>query len=289
MRPVIRTRYLVLLGCALLLPVSAAHAAAPQKAPPHHHKAVADKDAKNPALAPLPEEPARFVYLDSQSVAPSLLAKPAKVKSKAWRADMDKVLSMQKYASAAEIALARTEQKLRPEIVTQALGPNYARAQLPITYKLLDNVVNDSRAATKQAKDYWHLPRPYVADKRVKLLINPLQPKNFAYPSGHTSTSFVLAKVIADLAPDTKATVFRQAEKIAERRIIAGVHSPQDITSGRQLGEAIYLQLQTKPEFLTAMNAARAELAAADVGRGPGCPPQPVKKNWKRFKSRVTE
>lgn len=284
MRHALRPGFLLLLGCAMLLPVTAA-----QAAPKKSHHAAASKKAATPALLPLPEEPARFVYLDTQSVAPNLLVPPAPVKSKAWQADMGKVITMQKYAATAEIALARTEQKLRPEILMQALGANFTREKLPVTYKLLDNVVNDSRAATKQAKDYWHMPRPYVADKRVKLLINPLQPTNFAYPSGHTSTSLVLAKIMSDLVPETKATALRQAARIAERRIIAGVHSPQDLTGGRQLGEAIYLQLQTKSDFLLAMNAARAEVAAANLGRGPGCAPEPEKKNWKRFKSRVTE
>ncbi len=282
MRLAIRPGFLLLLGCALLLPVTAAQASqkkSPQAVPP-----------KTAALLPLPEEPARFAFLDSQSIAPNLLVPPAMVKSAAWRADMDKVVSMQTYAAMAEIALARAEQKVRPELVTQALGPSFARERLPMTYKLLDMVVSDSRAATKQAKDYWHMPRPYVADKRVKLLINPLRPTNFAYPSGHTSVSFALAKVLGDLNPETKAVALRQAARVAERRIIAGVHSPQDIMGGRQLAEAIYLQLKSKPDFLTATNAARAELAAAGFGQVQGChPAKPEKKNWKRFKSRVTE
>lgn len=280
----IRPAFLLLLGCALSLPVTAAQAAPQKESLAAHKTRVAA-----PALLPLPEEPARFVFLNAQSVAPNLLVPPAMVKTPAWRADMDKVVSMQKYAAAAEIELARAEQKVQPELVTLALGPDFGRARLPTTYKLLDQVVSDSRAATKQAKDYWHMPRPYVADKRVKLLINPLQPTNFAYPSGHTSTSLVLAKVLSDLQLGIKAVAWRQAARVAERRIIAGVHSPQDLTGGRQLAEAIYLQLKAQPAFLTAMQAARAELDAVHRPTHGCVPAQPEKKNWKRFKSRVTE
>ena len=283
MRHALRPGFLLLLGCAMLLPVPSAEAA-PQKA----HHVTTPKASKAPVLLPLPEEPARFVYLDTQSVAPNLLPPPAMVKSQAWKADMEKVVSMQKYAAPTEIAVARAEQKVRPEIVTHVLGADFSRERLPVTFKLLDIIVSDSRAATKQAKDYWHMPRPYVADKRVKLLINPLQPTNFAYPSGHTSTSLVLAKVLEDLRPEVGAAVLRQAGHIAERRVIVGVHSPQDLTGGRQLAEAVYLQLKAKPEFQRAVNAARAELTAAD-GRVLGCTPKPEKKNWKHFKSRVTE
>lgn len=284
MRFALRPGFLLLLGCSLLVPLAGAQAAAPQK-PAHAATAKTDKTV----LLPLPEEPARFVYLNPQSVAPNLLEPPLTPKRKGWRAEMDKVVSMQKYAATAEVAMARTEQKLRPEIVTQALRPALRRENLPQTFKLLDNVVSDSRAATKQAKDYWHVPRPYVADKRVKLQINPLRPTNFAYPSGHTSTSLVLAKVLADLLPELREPALKQAGRIAERRIIAGVHSPQDIQAGRQLAEAIYLQLKAQPDFERAMNLARDELVAADLGKGAGCKPAPAKKNWKRFKSRVTE
>lgn len=283
MRFALRPGFLLLLGCTLLVPLAGAQAATPQK--PAHTAAKADKTV----LVPLPEESARFVYLNPQSIAPNLLEPPLTPKRKGWRAEMDKVVSMQKYAATAEVAMARTEQKVRPEIVTQALRPVLLRETLPLTFKLLDNVVSDSRAATKQAKDYWYVPRPYVADKRVKLQINPLRPTNFAYPSGHTSTSLVLAKVLGDLLPELREPALKQAGRIAERRIIAGVHSPQDILAGRQLAEAIYLQLRAQPDFQRAMNLAREELAAANLGKGAGCKPALEKKNWKRFKSRVTE
>ncbi len=277
---------------ALLLPAQPAVSADALPAPKavatahgaiKHHKPAAAK------LEPLPEEPTHYVYLAPDNVSPHLLAVPPKPKSKAWNADIAKIIQMQKYAAPTEVTEARAEQKVRPEIVTSVLGPHFNRETLPLTFKLLDNVAADSKAVTKEAKDYWHIPRPYVADKRVKLQINPLRPTNFAYPSGHTSSSLVLAKVLGDLMPNARPVLLQQAGRVASHRIIAGVHSPHDIAAGQQLGEAIYLQLRAKSAYLQDYSAAAAELSTAGFRPVPGCHPAPQKKNWKHFKSRITE
>ncbi len=247
------------------------------------------------AVAPEPEEKPRFVYLTPASVAYKQLPKPPKVKSKAWKADIGKIIQIQKYAAPHEIAAARYEHRTRPEIVTDVLGPHFTRAKLPKTFALLDNVVSDSKAVTKQAKDHWRLPRPYRADKRVKLLVPPLNPKNFSYPSGHTSTSLVLAHLLGSLVPDAHYALQHQAGRVANRRVLAGVHTPHDLTGGRVLGALIWQKLHSQPAFQTDFAAARAEVLANGYRwTAPGCPvatqpAKPARKNWKSFKSRVTE
>lgn len=247
------------------------------------------------AVAPEPEEKPVFAYLTPASVAYKQLPQPPKVKSKAWKTDIGKIIQIQKYAAPHEIAAARYEHRLRPEIMTDLLGPNFTRVKLPKTFSMLDNVVSDSKAVTKQAKDHWHLPRPYRADKRVKLLVPPLNPKNFAYPSGHTSTSLVLASLLGSAVPDARFALQHQAGRIANRRVLAGVHTPHDLTGGRVLGALIWQKLQTQPAFQADFAAAREEIAASDFRwTAPGCPvaaqpAQPARKNWKSFKSRVTE
>lgn len=247
------------------------------------------------AVAPEPEETPRFVYLTTASVAYKQLPKPPKLKSKTWKGDIGKIIQIQKYAAPHEIAAARYEHRLRPEIVTDVLGANFTRVQLPKTFALLDNVTADSKAVTKQAKDHWRLPRPYKSDKRVGLLVPPLNPKNFGYPSGHTSTSLVLANLLGNLVPDARYALQHQAGRIANRRVLAGVHTPHDLTGGRVLGALIWQKLQAQPAFQADLAAARAEVAASGYRwTAPGCPvaaqpAKPARKNWKSFKSRVTE
>lgn len=247
------------------------------------------------AVAPEAEEQPRFVYLNPSSIAYKQLPQPPKVKSKAWKNDIGKIIQIQKYAAPHEIAAARYEHRTRPEIMTDVLGPNFTRVKLPKTFALLDNVTADSKSVTKQAKDHWHLPRPYKADKRIKLLVPPLNPKNFAYPSGHTSTSLVLANLLGDLVPDARTVLQHQAGRIANRRVLAGVHTPHDLTGGRVLGSLIWQKLQAQPAFQADLAAAREEISASGYSwNAPGCPvmvkpAQPARKNWKSFKSRVTE
>ncbi len=283
MLPLRHTAFIIGLLFAALLPCGSAFSA--------NQPAV----ALPTSVAPEQEEKPRFVYLTPASVAYKQLPKPPKVKAKSWKSDIGKIIQIQKYAAPHEIAAARYEHRLRPDILTDVLGPNFSRVKLPKTFVLLDNVTSDSKAVTKQAKDHWHLPRPYVADKRVKLLVPALHPKNFAYPSGHTSTSLVLANLLGSLVPEAHFVLQHQAGRIANRRVLAGVHTPHDLTGGRVLGALIWQKLQAQSAFQDDLAAARAEIAASDYRwMAPGCtataqPPKPARKNWKSFKSRITE
>lgn len=287
-------RYTALFATLLLASISFVTPAQCAEKPAHHHPARHTPTVPSGHIIDantIPEEATHFVYLTPDSIAPNTLAKPARYKSKAWKTDITKVIQMQKYAADTEISQAQAEQKVTPELVTPVLGGGFTREKFPLTYTLLDNIVADSKAVTKQAKDFWHLPRPYVADHHVMLQVAPLAPTNFSYPSGHTSTSLVLAKTLGDMIPAAAPALLKKATEVANRRIIAGVHSPQDLTGGQQLGEAIYLQLKAQPAFQTAFAAAQNEIQESGMqGHAMGCHPQTLgKKNWKHFKSRITE
>lgn len=237
----------------------------------------------------------RMNYLATSDIAVSALPKPHAVGSKAWKNEVETIIQMQNYIWPTELVTARAEQQVRPEIITTVLGVEFTRTKFPQTHALLDRVGTDSHIITGKAKDFWHIPRPYTVDQRVKLQIEPLPPTNFAYPSGHTSISFVWAEVLSDLIPSAAPALRLQAQGIAARRLVAGVHTPDDIAGGKILGELIYTRLKTSPSYQTDLATARAELQAANYPRSFDCSAhqtmtdQPEKKNWKSFPSRITE
>jgi undecaprenyl-diphosphatase len=68
-------------------------------------------------------------------------------------------------------------------------------------------------------------------------------PTSHSFPSGHSSTSFAAATVIAALSPRLRIPAFVLAAGIAFSRVYNGVHWPLDVLAGAALGVLIALLL----------------------------------------------
>ena len=68
-------------------------------------------------------------------------------------------------------------------------------------------------------------------------------PHTHAFPSGHTTTSFACATVLAALAPRGAPAFFLLALAIGYSRLYVGVHWPLDVLGGAVLGIATALLL----------------------------------------------
>lgn len=78
-------------------------------------------------------------------------------------------------------------------------------------------------------------PRPFLASPLIELRIPP-PTHDVALPSGHTSTAFALAGIIAYAIPEYALGVYVLAGLVALGRMMAGVHYPTDILAGIVLG-----------------------------------------------------
>ncbi len=225
-------------------------------------------------------------YVSVKHVPPTILPAPPARHSRAERNEHRQIMEIQTYVAGDEIAAARYEQDLNPEHVASVLGESYTRAALPLTFALLDRAGEDTGAITTAAKKYWHTTRPYLLDKRIKLHVDALPRNNYGYPSGHTSTSLVWAEILASLVPGEASKLEHQADRIAMHRLIAGVHTPRDISGGEKLGAAILQALRKDPRFLSEVEQARAEIhrhqkdlaAASDALE---------RKKWTRLQPRI--
>lgn len=108
------------------------------------------------------------------------------------------------------------------------------------------------------SKKYWKTKRPFLSDKRIKALVNISETP--AYPSGHTTSSFVTAKILGLLIPQKAAQFDFYAEKIANHRVLVGMHFPHDLRGGRHLGFLIVGGLLQNKDFLNDFAAAKTEL-----------------------------
>jgi undecaprenyl-diphosphatase len=70
-------------------------------------------------------------------------------------------------------------------------------------------------------------------------------PHSHSFPSGHASTSFACATVLAGLAPKLAVPAFVLAAAIAYSRLYNGVHYPLDVVGGALLGVAVGLAVRS--------------------------------------------
>lgn len=204
-------------------------------------------------------------YLLPGTVQPEFLSPPLKKDSAEWKQDIEKILSAQRDANDQTRAAMRQEEHMSPELVTQVLGPEFTREKRPALYKLLDRVAEDSKSATMAAKAFWNTNRPYLEDKRVNLALEKID--NGAYPSGHACGSRIWAEVAGQVLPDKRAILRAKAESIAQNRLVAGIHYPDDLRGGRQLALLVFGALQMSPEYHHDLESAQKEAGLGSNAR----------------------
>ena len=105
---------------------------------------------------------------------------------------------------------------------------------------LLNVCLYDATIAAWDTKYAYKQPRPFAADKRVKLLIpDPASP---AYPCEHSVAAGVAVTIFSRFYPALADSVNRMAQQLMESRIAAGVAFPADTREGFALGKKIALE-----------------------------------------------
>jgi membrane-associated phospholipid phosphatase len=84
------------------------------------------------------------------------------------------------------------------------------------------------------------------------------RPHSHSFPSGHATTSFACATVLALMIPGLALPVFVLAAAVAWSRVYVGVHFPLDVLAGAVLGVAIGLSVaRALPRLVTARPRSR--------------------------------
>lgn len=198
-------------------------------------------------------------YLEAATIPATMIEPPPAPHGKTWEKEIKAIIAMQKHATASDIKAADDERSMHAGLVAAILPAPPAEGS---AQQHLMNRVNDTtRVFSDQTKEYWHTDRPYLMDKRIKPLVTPPQ-NSPAYPSGHTTGSYVQAYVLAMLYPSLREKLVARAETIAQHRVLAGLHYPHDLAGGRQLALLIMGGLLQNPDFQHDLQAARQEIEA---------------------------
>ncbi len=198
-------------------------------------------------------------YFAANSIPPTLIEPPFASDSKEAQEEIQQIVKMQKNFNLNELELASREKYLRPEIFVLYADRSLTRDSYPDLYHLLDRVSATSKAVNDSVKEYWNIARPYNVDKRINMLITPSQGPS--YPSGHTGNSLINAQILGLLIPQKYSDLQKLAKKIAQRRVLVGMHYPHDIVAGEQLSRIIIGSLLQNSDFQKDFQKAREELA----------------------------
>lgn len=203
--------------------------------------------------------PPQFVSTDTVSVR-SIPQPPAKY-SPEYEAEIREIVAMQATLTPVQKKEIAHQDQIRPEVMLEpVLGSRYREAEYPALYALLKHAASDAWRIRDETADYWQSPRPWYADQRVDLYVEPIY--SYGYPSGHTTTFGVWAYVLADLFPQHADAFFAQAWSVGGNRIKGGAHFPHDIQGGKQLAAAVYSKMSVTPRFRTEFEAALKEIHA---------------------------
>ncbi len=115
-----------------------------------------------------------------------------------------------------------------------------------------------------RAKDGFAVRRPYLKDD-----LPICEPKtahlagNGDYPSGHTTSGWSAALILAELMPDRATQILRRGRQYGESRYICGSHSRSAVEAGYMAGSVLVTMLHSSAAFRQDMDLARTELAQA--------------------------
>lgn len=197
-------------------------------------------------------------YFDESLINPNLIEKPFKIGDENWRKEINFIVNLQNNFDLERLDQAANEKKLQPETFTFYINKKLTRQNYQNLYQMLARVEITSINLTKYLKEYFKITRPYLASNEVKMLISPS--KGYAYPSGHTSGSFIYAYVLMEIFPEKKNNLLNFANQIANNRILVGMHYPQDIKAGKALALLTIKFLKENQEFLEDLEKAKIEI-----------------------------
>lgn len=201
-------------------------------------------------------------YFDENVISPNLISNPALPGSKKYQKQVKYIIKLQQDPDLDEVQEAFDERHLKVAMLAQFVNKNLTEKKYPKLYHLLHRVHMTAGYASRRAKNYWNLKRPYVAIKKIQPLI--AAHANPAYPSGHTTASYSLAHILSLIFPQQKQQFLLRAQEIAKHRVLVGMHFPQDLDGGRELALLVVGGLLQNDNFQKDFKAAIKETKNLD-------------------------
>ena len=211
-------------------------------------------------------------YLSDAQLHEAVAVLPAPSAMGSAEDSADRTVTFQAYTTRTteQAALSKQEEEFGVFSFAAVLGPEFTEQRLPATAALFAEVKKETNLAKNEAKQTWHRERPCP--------VNSCQwdpegdavdwkSRDYGYPSGHSTRATVFALLLGHLLPQRAQALDRYARSVGWRRVVRGVHTPQDIFAGRVLGQALVRDFLASPAIRHDLDAAARELEAAGLNR----------------------
>jgi hypothetical protein len=140
----------------------------------------------------------------------------------------------------------------------------------PATALLISVARRIGEYAAMCLKQQFRVPRPSQLFPGIVPMIDP--PMHSAFPSGHALGAHLISKCLKAARPDLPQAGSRDdrptllddlAERIAENRVVAGLHYPLDGEAGKRAAKYVYDLLEKGPAFEELLDLAKNEQCGA--------------------------
>ena len=233
--------------------------------------------SETPAPKPMPVPGGPQPYLGASAPDTSKILPPAPIAgSTRYEADRTMFLATRKLKDTPRWALAHNDDNstLVMKDMSCALGVELTRENAPKLMSMIPRIARDSTRVTNAPKDLYKRQRPYLIDEGpICIEKTDSLARSPDYPSGHTTYSWALGLIMAELAPDRATEILIRMRAFGESRMVCGVHSMSAVEAGRTNGSILVAALHGSEAFRKDLEAARNEVAAA---RKAGPAPDPT-------------
>jgi len=129
----------------------------------------------------------------------------------------------------------------------------------PYTFEIVLSALKVGEFISMHYKDVFNRPRPSHLSPSLYPPLDP--PGHPAFPSGHATQAYLVAKCLSDgiMPPVAGQPLLRLAERIARNREVLGLHYPSDSKAGMQLAGLAFAKLITGSKYSTIKASAAQE------------------------------
>jgi acid phosphatase (class A) len=166
----------------------------------------------------------------------------------------------------AELALAQADDQDRTIFIYRTvLGPRFAAETLPRTAALSARLHGDATANIAPAKAGFHRIHPYDLDPSLTAACKrgKKERDDSAYPSGHSTSGYVLAYALIEMVPEQRDAILARADLYAHNRLVCSKHWPSDVAAGKASAARIHELMRQNPAYRAELTAAATEIRQA--------------------------
>ncbi len=229
-----------------------------QTPPPAPAAAPSTAQPSTPAAPATPLPDPHWLSAEELKAIIASVPPPPAPDSPADQADLQTEIDVQNSRTPERSLQARKDASLAMSLFLADVNPALNAENDPKLFFLFKQIGHETSVVNGQSKGRFSRPRPFVAHADV---IHPLGTiGGSSYPSGHATAAFCYAVVLGQIFPDKAALFLDDAKRIAQSRVVMGVHYTTDIEEGERDGREVARELLTKPDFLARVAEVKAEV-----------------------------